>query len=77
MVKMLRIEYGTTSIDIEDDKEKLWKIIIDPEFDWNTPLFVRDSTNPMNDIIVNLDRFISIKRIDNKQKTVEEIIREK
>jgi len=77
MVKMLRIEYGMSAVDIEDEKEILWKLIMNPDFDWNTPLLIKDSTNPMNDMILNLDRFVVIKRFDNKQKTVEEIIREK
>lgn len=77
MVKIIRIKYGIAAIDIEDEKEILWKLIMDPDFDWNTPLLIKDSTNPMNDMIVNLDRFISIIRLDNKQKSVEEIINEK
>jgi hypothetical protein len=76
MAKMLRIEFGKSSIDIEDDKEVLWKTISDPEFDWNTPLLIKDSTNPMNDLLLNLSKFAVIKRFDNKPKTVADIINE-
>lgn len=75
-MKMLRIEFGKASVDIDDEKEILWKLITHPDFDWNTPLLVKDSTNSMNNLILNLERCTCIKRFDNKPKTVVDIINE-
>jgi len=75
-MKILRFEFGTARVDIDDEKEILWKLIINPDFDWNTPLLVRDSTNSMNDMILNLERCTAIRRVDNKPKTVADIINE-
>lgn len=76
MVKMIRIEFAASSVKIEDEKEILWKTITNPDFDWSTPLLIKDSTNPMNDIILNLERCTAIRRFDNKPKTVADIINE-
>jgi hypothetical protein len=43
---------------------------MNPEFDWNTPLLVRDSTNPMNDMILNMEHFVAIKRFDRNEPKI-------
>jgi hypothetical protein len=71
-MKMLRFEFGTAVVNIDDDNEVLWKLITDKDFDWNTPLLVKDSTNAMNNMILNLERCTAIRRYENKQTFVKD-----
>ena len=70
MVKIVQIDFGRSMTEVEDDKEILWNLIMNPEFDWNTPLLVRDSTNPMNDMILNMEHFVAIKRFDRNEPKI-------
>ena len=54
-MNMIKIKFEVDSIDIDDENDMFWNTIINPDFDWHTPLLIKDSANPMNNMILNLE----------------------
>jgi len=76
-MKMIKIKFEVDSIEIDDENDMFWNAIINPDFDWHTPLLIKDSTNPMNNMILNLEKATAITRFSSIQKDVDDIIDEK